>query len=102
VLVALRRLALFAVAAIFVLIAAVFAYGNQEPMPLDIGFMKLESVSVAVVLAITFALGAIFGGLLSALALLRHYRERRGLRRDLRRAEAELETLRRLPAPDAD
>jgi membrane associated rhomboid family serine protease len=51
---------------------------------------------------VTFAAGAAFGGLFFALALLRHYRQRSALRRELRRVEAELERLRGLPPPDAD
>jgi len=100
--VALRRLAIAVIAIIFVLIAAVFAYGNQEPISIDIGIMRLEDVSLTVALAITFALGAIFGALLSGLTLLRHFAERRALRRELRRAESELSTLRSLPLHDAD
>jgi uncharacterized membrane protein YciS (DUF1049 family) len=100
--VALRRLAIAVIVVIFVLIAAVFAYGNQEPIDLDIGIMRLENVSLTVTLAVTFAAGAVFGGLFSALAMLRHFRERRTLRRELRRTEAELENLRSLPLHDAD
>lgn len=101
-LVALRRLAILSIVVIFVLIAAVFAYGNQTPIAIDIGFMRLEGVSLTVALAITFVAGAVFGGLFCGLAMLRHLRERRTLRRDLRRAETELDTLRRLPLTDAD
>ena len=99
---ALRRLAIIVIAILFVLIAAVFAYGNPEPIDLDIGLMRLEDVSLTVVLALTFVAGAMFGGLFSALAMLRHMRERRLLRRELRRTEGELESLRSLPLPDAD
>ena len=100
--VALRRLAIVVIAVIFVLVAAVFAYGNQEPIALDIGVMRFENVSLTVALAVTFVAGAGFGGLLSAFAILKHLRERRALLRELRRTEAELETLRSLPLPDAD
>jgi uncharacterized membrane protein YciS (DUF1049 family) len=97
-----RRVALGAVVLLFVLIAAVLAYGNQQPITLDIGLVRLDNVSVTVVLAVTFAAGAAFGSLFFALALLRHYRQRNALRRELRRVEAELERLRGLPPPDAD
>jgi len=100
--VTLRRLLFVAIAVVFVLIAAVFAYGNQEPIAIDIGFMRLENVSLTVALAVTFAAGALFGSLLCTLALLRHFRERRLLRRELRRAETELASLRSLAQPDAD
>jgi uncharacterized membrane protein YciS (DUF1049 family) len=100
--VALRRLAIAAIAVVSVLIAAVFAYGNQEPIDLDIGIMRLEDVSLTVVLAVTFALGACFGAIVSAGAMLKHYRERRSLRRELRRTETELKNFRSLSLPDAD
>ena len=101
-LVAARRLAIGAIAVLFVLIAAVFAYGNQEPISLDIGLMRFDEISLTVVLALTFVAGALFGALIVGLTLMRHYRERRTLRRSLRRAESELDQLRRLPLSDAD
>ena len=100
--VALRRLAIILIAVVFVLIAAVFAYGNQEPIDIDIGIMRLEQVSLTVVLAVTFVLGACFGALFSVGAMLRHIRERSLLRRELRRSETELKNLRSLSLPDAD
>ena len=99
---ALRRLAILIIAVIAVLVAAVFAYGNQEPIDIDIGIMILENVSITVALAVAFVLGTLFGGLLSVGALLRHYRERRSLQRELRRSETELQSLRSLSLPDAD
>jgi uncharacterized integral membrane protein len=98
----LRRLAYVAIAVLFVLIAAVFAYGNQEPIALDIGIIRFEGVSLTVVLAVTFAIGALFGGLLAGVTMLRHFSERRALKRELKRARAELDSLRSLPLPDAD
>lgn len=100
--VALRRLAIAAIVVIFVLIAAVFAYGNQEPIDLDIGVMRIEDISLTVALAVSFVAGAVFGGLFSSLAMLRHFRERRSLKRELRRTETELRNLRSLPLHDAD
>ena len=97
-----RRFALGAVAVLFVLIAAVFAYGNPDPIDLDIGLMRFDNVSLTVVLAVTFVAGALFGAFVSGFAVMRHFRERRTLRRSLKRAEAELDSLRRLPLPDAD
>ena len=101
-LVALRRLTIAVIVVIFLLIAAVLAYGNQVPISLDIGLTRFEEVSLTVVLASTFVLGAIFGVLFSVFALIRHVRERRSLRRELRRAETELANLRRMALPDAD
>lgn len=100
--VVLRRLTIAAIVILFVLIAAIFAYGNQEPIDLDIGIMRLQNVSLTVTLAVTFVAGAVFGGLFSALAMLKHFRERRSLRRELKRTEAELQNLRSLPLHDAD
>jgi uncharacterized membrane protein YciS (DUF1049 family) len=98
-----RRMALGAIVLLFVLIAAVLAYVNQDPITLDIGLVRLDNASMTVILAVTFAAGAAFGGLFFALALLRHYRQRSALRRELRRVETELERLRGLPPPnDAD
>lgn len=102
VLVIARRMALWAIILLFVLVAAVLGYGNQQAITLDIGLVRLDEASVTVVLAITFAAGAAFGGLFFALALLRHHRQRSALRRELRRVEAELERLRGLPPHDAD
>ena len=101
-LVAIRRLAILVIIVVFVLIAAVFTYGNPEPVDLDIGFTRIENVSLTVVLAIAFALGAVFGALFGAFALLRHYRERQALKRELRRTQTELANSRRLALPDAD
>jgi uncharacterized membrane protein YciS (DUF1049 family) len=101
-LVAARTVALAAIVLLFIVIAAVLAFGNQDPITLDIGLVKLDNASVTVILAITFAAGAAFGGLFFGLALLSHYRQRSALRRELRRVEAELERLRGLPPPHAD
>ena len=101
-LVAARTVALGAIVVLFVIVAAVLAYGNQDPISLDIGLIRLDNASMTVVLAVTFAAGAAFGGLFFGLALLRHYRQRSALRRELRRVEAELERLRGLPPPHAD
>ncbi|MGD8340659.1 MAG: lipopolysaccharide assembly protein LapA domain-containing protein [Gammaproteobacteria bacterium] len=100
--VVLRRLAIIAIAVVFVLIAAVFAYGNQEPIDLDIGIMRIEEISLTIVLAFTFVFGTCFGVVISAGAMLKHFRERRSLRRELRRAETELKNVRGLSLPDAD
>jgi uncharacterized membrane protein YciS (DUF1049 family) len=100
--VALRRLTILVIVILFVLIAAVLAYGNPEPIDLDLGFARIENVSLTVVLAVTFALGAVFGVLFSVLTLVRHYRERRSLQRELRRTRTELSNSRSLALTDAD
>lgn len=101
-LVALRRLTVITIVVIFVVIAAVLAYGNPEPISVDIGVMRIEEVSLAVTLALTFVFGAIFGAAFSVTALVRHSRERRALRRELSRVQREFNQLRRSPSPDAD
>jgi uncharacterized integral membrane protein len=100
--VALRRLIVVAIAILFLLIAAVLAYVNPDPIALDIGLMRFDEVSLSLVLVAAFAAGAIFGGAVLSLTLLNHYRERRGLRRHLKRAERELQTTRSLLSTDAD
>ena len=97
-----RKLMILAVIAIFVLAAAVFAYGNREPISIDVGFMRFEAVSLAVAFAVTFAIGAVFGIICAGFALLRMAREKRLLRRELRSAEAELSSLRSMPLQDAN
>jgi hypothetical protein len=100
--VAIRRLLIAAIAVIFLLIAAVLAYVNPEPIALDVGLMRFDRVSLSMVLTLSFATGAFFGGALIGFGLLSHFRERRVLRRDLKRAQREIETLRSLLLPDAD
>ncbi len=100
--VALRRLAIAVIVVLFVLIAAVLGYGNQEPIDLDIGFARFENVSLTLTLAITFVCGAAFGGLFAGFASLRNLGEKRALRRQLRRTASEVDKLRSLPPQDAD
>lgn len=98
----LRKLVLIAVFAAFVLAAAMFAYGNPDPINIDIGLVRIENVSMTVAFAGAFALGSAFGLLCAGLALLRMAREKRQLRRELRFAEAELSNLRSMPLQDAN
>ena len=100
-LVFLRRLTIAAIFIGFVLIAVLFAYSNQEPIAVDVGFRRFENVSLTVALVCAFALGAVFGTLCAGLTMLKMLRERRQLRRELRMAEAELSGLRSLPLQDA-
>ena len=86
---------------VFTLAAAVFAYSNPQPIAVDVGLVRFERVSLAVAFAVVFAFGWAFGLLSAALALWRNAAEKRRLRNELRYAETELSTLRRLPADDA-
>jgi putative membrane protein len=88
--------------AVLVLLGAVFAANNPEPIAIDIGWAKLDHVSVAVAFACAFAVGWVFGLLCAGAALLKMGAERRKLRRQLRFAETELRSLRSLPLNDAD
>ena len=86
---------------VFTLAAAVFAYSNPQPIAVDVGLVRFERVSLAVAFAVVFAFGWVFGLLSAALALWRTAAEKRRLRNDLRYAETELSSLRRLPVDDA-
>ena len=98
--VTIRKFAVVAALVALVLIAAVFSFANPSTLPIDIGFMRFESVPVTIALA--FAFGWLFGIGCAGLALLRMARERRQIRRDLRFAEAELSSLRSMPLNDAN
>jgi hypothetical protein len=84
------------------MLAAVFTYNNPEPITVDTGFMRFERVPASIAFGACFALGWLFGVLSAGLALLRMAGERRRLRRDLKFAEAELNSLRSLPLQDAN
>ena len=84
------------------LLTAVFAYNNPDTVALDVGFTRLESVSIALAFAVCFAIGWVFGLITAGFALFRMTRERRRLRRDLKLAEAEVSSLRSYPLQDAN
>jgi uncharacterized integral membrane protein len=98
----LRRIVFAIVLLSFVLLAAVFAYSNPEPIDVDVGFIKLEQISMSIAFVAAFALGWIFGLVSAGLALLRAAGDRRRLRKELKYAEAELSTLRGLPLHNAN
>jgi len=101
-LVTLRRIALAILLVGLMVLAAVFAYSNPEPIDVDIGFVRIEQISLAAAFAVVFTFGWVFGLLSAGLALWRGAAERRRLRKDLQYAEAELNTLRRSTPPDAN
>jgi uncharacterized integral membrane protein len=84
------------------LLTAVFAYINPDTVALDVGFTRLEDVSIALAFAVCLAIGWLFGLITAGMALIRMTRERRRLRRDLKLAEAEVSSLRSLPLQDAN
>jgi uncharacterized integral membrane protein len=99
---ALRRAGVLVGFAIFVLAAAVFAYANPGSIAVDLGFARLDEVSIAGAFVTAFAIGALFGMACTAFAYLRVSAERRRLRRHLTAAEAELGRLRSAPLQHAD
>ncbi len=82
--------------------AVVFTYGNPGTMSLDVGVARLEHVPIGTAFAAAFGLGWAVGLLSALVAMLTGANERRRLRRSLRRAEAEVRSLRNLPLQDAD
>jgi len=93
-LVTLRRLSWAAALILLVLLGAVFAYSNPEPIDVDIGFARFEAIAPTAVFAVVLALGWLLGLLTAAAALWRSMAEKRRLRQDLEHAHAELHTRR--------
>jgi putative membrane protein len=87
---------------LFVLIAAVFAYSNPDPIAVDLGIARFEDVSMALAFSCAFVVGWIFGLVTAGVALLRMAGERHRLKRNLKFAEAEISSLRNLPMHDAN
>jgi uncharacterized integral membrane protein len=85
-----RRLVFAAVLVTLVLLTGVFAYSNPQPIDVDIGFMRLEQVPMAIAFATVLVLGWLLGVCSAALALWRSAGEKRRLQQDLKYAEAEL------------
>jgi uncharacterized membrane protein YciS (DUF1049 family) len=99
--VTLRRIAFIVLLIVLMMLAAMFAYSNPQPIDVDIGLARIEQISMALAFAVVFICGWLFGLLTAALALWRNASEKRRLRKDLRYAEAELSTLRGAPLQDA-
>ena len=92
--VTLRRLFWAAALVLLVLLGAVFAYSNPEPIDVDIGLARFEDVAPAAVFAVVLALGWLLGLLTAAATLWRSSTEKRRLRQDLEHARAELHSQR--------
>lgn len=90
-------LVLFAV----LLLAVVFAALNPGVISVDLGVFETK-VQKSIALSLAFAAGWLFGLLCMVVVLMRVVLERRRLRKALRLAEAEVHTLRSLPATHAD
>lgn len=97
-----RKTVLLLVLLVLALLTAVFAFNNPDRIAVDVGFARIEDVSLSLAFLVCFALGWLFGAASAGIALFRIVGERRRLRRDLRLAEAEVRTLRSLPLHDAD
>jgi uncharacterized integral membrane protein len=82
---------------LLVLLGAVFAYSNPEPIDVDIGLTRFEDIAPATVFIVVLALGWLLGLLTAAAALWRSAAERKRLRHDLEHARAELHTRRETP-----
>jgi len=90
-------LVLFAVLVLAVLFAAL------NPGIIDVDFGLFETrLQKSLALTLAFAAGWVFGLLCLVTVLIRMVVERRRLRKALRLAEAEVHTLRSLPAAHAD
>jgi len=96
-LVTLRRLSWAAALVLLVLLGAVFAYSNPEPIDVDIGLARFEDVAPTAVFVVVLALGWLLGLVTAAAALWRGAAEKRRLRQDLEHARAELHTHRETP-----
>ena len=86
----LRRLAFISLWIVLMVLAAMFAYSNPQPIDVDIGLNRFEQIPMAVAFAIPLALGWLLGVLSAGMALWRSAGEKRRLKQDLKYAEAEL------------
>lgn len=88
---------------IIILFVAMFTFTalNTGEIDLDLAFFE-GTYPIAVVLAVTFVIGVLFGMLCMTAFVFRLINERRTLRRSLRMTESEVSSLRSLPLSDAD
>ena len=95
--VTLRRLSWAVAIVVLVLLGAMFAYSNPEPIDVDIGLRRFEDVPPAAVFAVVLALGWLLGLLTAGATLWRSAAEKRRLRQDLDYVQAELRMRRESP-----
>lgn len=95
--VTLRRLSWAVAIVVLVLLGAMFAYSNPEPIDVDIGLRRFEDVPPAAVFAVVLALGWLLGLLTAGATLWRSAAEKRRLRQDLDYVQAELRMRREAP-----
>lgn len=97
----LKRISLVILVVIILAGMLVFTALNAGNVDLNLAFFE-GSYPISVVLAVTFAIGTIFGMLCMTVFVFRMIHERRTLRRALRMSESEVSSLRNLPLTDAD
>jgi len=78
-----------------------FAILNAKSVPLNY-FFEAREISLALLLAITLAIGALIGLLLSVPSLFRLKRSNRHMKSRIKLFEKELENLRTIPIKDTD
>jgi uncharacterized membrane protein YciS (DUF1049 family) len=92
-----RRIAFVLLLILVLGTALAFAALNPGSINLDLGFFE-TTIQKSLALTVAFAAGWLFGLLCLAIVLARLMLDRRRLRKALRLAEAEVHTLRSLPA----
>jgi len=95
----LRKLFLILILIAALTVAGGFAWLNPDPVKLDLGFAVVD-VPVSYVLITCVAIGWLLGLLTASVWLMRALREKRRLNRSVRKAEAEVENLQKLPLAD--
>ncbi len=95
----LRKLFLILILIAAFAVAGGFAWLNPDPVKLDLGFGVVD-VPVSYVLITCVAIGWLLGLLTASVWLMRALREKRRLNRSVRKAEAEVENLQKLPLAD--
>ena len=93
------RYLVYGLAVVAFLVAIVFASINTDSISLDLAFAEVETTAALALLGF-FAAGWVFGLLSTAVYVLKLLAERRQLRKSIRLADAEINSLRRIP--DAD
>jgi putative membrane protein len=97
----LRRAAFLVLILLIAIVVFTFVAKNTGLVTIDLAFTSVTS-SIAIVITVTFVLGALFGILCMGSYVLRLLSEQRTLRRSLRNSESEVTSLRNLPLSDAD
>ncbi|GMW05775.1 MAG: hypothetical protein AMXMBFR8_05720 [Nevskiales bacterium] len=96
-----RRIVFLILLCVLLVVALAFAALNSGPVTVNLGWIE-TTMQKPLLLAVVFAMGWLFGLLCLGLVMLRLALERRRLRRALRLAEAEVNTLRSVPTANAD